>query len=136
MSLLESPVVDGDLLPVFVYGTLQPDEVRWFALASRVVDHVGIPDHVRGRLWDTGYDYPALTRDGDQLAPGCVLHLIPETAEATWQLLVEIEGAVDGFYLPCVVTTESGVRALVFVYDAEPEDFFVPIRAWRHGPVS
>ena len=135
MSLLESPIVHGDQLPVFVYGTLQPDEVRWFALVDRVVDHAGVPDHVRGRLWDTGFDYPALTRDGDERVPGHVLHLLPATAIETWQHLVEIEGSVDGFYVPVIVTTESGVRALVFAYDAPPEEFFVPIRAWRHGPV-
>ena len=53
-SLLLSPVVDGELLPVFVYGTLQPDEVRWFALEGRVRNPQGEADAVTGRLWDTG----------------------------------------------------------------------------------
>ena len=137
MSLLESPYVDGVLLPVFVYGTLQPDEVRWFAMEGRLVDHEGAHDHVRGRVWDTGLEYPALTLDSDEhLVPGRVLHLLPQTAVETWLHLVDVEQSADGDYVPTVLVTEGGVRVLVFVFSREPKPTFVPIRAWRHGPVA
>lgn len=135
MTLVDSPYVDDHLMPVFVYGTLQPGEVRWFALEGRVVDDAGEPDHVLGRLWDTGRDFPALTLDHPAvLVPGRVLRLRAESAMATWALLVEIEGGADSAYQPAVITTVSGVRALAFPYGAPPPDDFVSIRAWRHGP--
>ena len=107
-SLLLSPVVDGELLPVFVYGTLQPDEVRWFALEGRVRNPQGEADAVTGRLWDTGLQYPALTLDGDATVPGRVMWLREDSATSTWQHLVEIEGAVEGYYVPRVVVTHAG----------------------------
>jgi len=136
MSLHETPWLDGELMPVFVYGTLQPDEVRWFALEGRVEDHAGEPDHVWGRLWDTGHGYPALTLDGDARVPGHVLRLLPDTAVQTWQDLVAIEGGVDSTYRPAVVVTESGVRALAFPYAAPPAESFRAIARWRHEPIA
>lgn len=131
-----SPIGDGELLPVFVYGTLQPGEVRGFAMQGRVVDAQGVTDHVRGRLWDTGFQYPALTLDGDNRVPGLVMHLLAETADETWQLLVDIEGGVDSTYVPTIVETESGTTAVVFAYCAEPPSYFAPIAAWRGGPIA
>jgi len=134
-SLHTSPFVDGELMPVFVYGTLQPGEVRWFALDGKVLVPEGEPDTVRGRLWDTGFDYPALTLDEPAVSvPGHVLRLLPDTAIDTWTLLVDIEGGVDSSYQPQIITTESGVRALAFPYSAAPPDHFVAITRWRHGP--
>jgi len=136
VSLVESPYVDGELLPVFVYGTLQPDEVRWFAMEGRLVNDEGVHDHVRGRVWDTGHEYPALTLDSDeQLVPGHVLRLLPESAVETWLHLVDVEQSADDGYVPMVLVTEGGVRVLVFVFSRDPKPSFVPIRAWRHGPV-
>jgi len=134
MTLHDSPHVDGELLPVFVYGTLQPGEVRWFALEGRVLDESGEPDHVVGQLWDTGLGYPALTLDGTSLCPGHVIRLAPSTAVETWRDLVAIEGGVDSTYQPAIITTVSGVRALAFPYGSSPPPHFRPITRWRLGP--
>lgn len=66
-------VAVGDVasLPLFVYGTLAPGEVRWFALSGRIVGDP-IPDAVTGHLYDTGWDYPAwVPGPSTGECPGC-----------------------------------------------------------------
>lgn len=140
---LPLPVITDDLVrwqghaaalaPLFVYGTLQPGESRWFALRDAVA---GAPRRaeVAGAVWDTGYAYPAWTPSPAGIVPGQLLHLRPESAVETWRLVVEIEGGVTGVYVPALVLTATDEVALAFLYDDDPTGF-VRIAAWDHGPV-
>ena len=53
---------DDSISHLFVYGTLQPGDVRWPFLAPYVADE-GVPDTVCGRVYDTGRGYPAARFD-------------------------------------------------------------------------
>ena len=51
-----------DISTLFVYGTLQPGDVRWPYLEPFAADG-GTPDTVDGQLFDTGCGYPAALLD-------------------------------------------------------------------------
>lgn len=117
---------------MFVYGTLLPDQSNWhviepFALGS------GVPDTVRGRLYDTGLGWPAATfaaRTGDRRAPriaGRVLDLRPEVLDHALAVLDEFEGIHEGAYVRIVVTTDSGVTA--WAYHSNDPGHAAPIRS-------
>ena len=125
-------------LPLFVYGTLQPAEVRWFALAGRTLGDP-VPDAVAGRLYDTGWGYPAWVPGPDGAVPGVALRLDPVTAAETWSEVCRIEGGVEGEYAPVETVTLAGRPVLAFPYHVAPGSVlpagFRLIAAWRQGPV-
>lgn len=111
--------VTDDVVHLFVYGTLQPGDVRWHHLAPFVVDD-GWPDRVAGRVYDTGQDYPAAIFD-DRAEPGGIVHgrtfaLLATTLAQCLEVLDEVEGVVGGAYRRVAVTTLSGTRVWAYEY--------------------
>jgi gamma-glutamylcyclotransferase (GGCT)/AIG2-like uncharacterized protein YtfP len=92
-----------DLL--FVYGTLQPGEVRWHFLEPFVTHHLGAST-VAGHLYDTGHAYPAAVFGGVGVVHGAVYRLHP-VVEAM-DVLDRVESAVDGLYRRVKVSTDHG----------------------------
>jgi len=104
---------------LFVYGTLQPGDVRWPFLEPFVVDE-GWPDSITGRLFDTGLHYPAAIMD-DRAEPGGTIigRTYPLLESSLTRALVVIdaeEDTVGGRYHRIVVTTERGTRAYAYEY--------------------
>ena len=136
--LVPVPSSGAPALPLFLYGTLKPGEVRWFALEGRTI---GQPRHaeVPGRLYDTGWGYPAWVPADDGVVPGVVLALDPLTAAAAWAEVCDIEGGVEGEYAPVETCTLDGEAVLAFPYHLPPgapvPEGFRRIVAWHHGPV-
>jgi gamma-glutamylcyclotransferase (GGCT)/AIG2-like uncharacterized protein YtfP len=93
-----------DLL--LVYGTLGPGEERWHVLEPFVDELLGEVE-VDGTLYDTDRGYPAALFGTGQRVRGMVYRLV-RVAEA-WQVLDEVESAVDGLYARVEVHTEHGV---------------------------
>ena len=110
---------------LFVYGTLRPGEVRWRHLEPFVVG-VGLPDAVRGHLFDTGLGYPAAILSGDDYGDdehvrGQTFELQSRSIDAALERLDEVEGAVRGLYRRIEVLTERGARAWAYEYDVDPD---------------
>lgn len=104
---------------LFVYGTLQPGDVRWHHLAPYVVDN-GWPDTVSGRIFDTGLGYPA-SLFGERAEPGGTIvgrtySLLESSLEAALAHLDEVEGTVGGLYGRVKVTTGRGALAWAYEY--------------------
>ncbi len=104
---------------LFVYGTLQPGDVRWHHLAPYVVDE-GWADTVPGRVFDTGLDYPAAIFD-DRVEPGGTIigrtyGLLEATLELALAHLDEVEHIVGGEHRRVTITTGSGARAWAYEY--------------------
>ena len=113
---------------LFVYGTLQPGEVRWEHLAQ-FVNGDGVPTWTTGELYDTGLDYPAAMFDRDGRISGRLYELRAETIDAALAHLDEVEGAVRGLYHRVVVTTAAGHAA--WAYQCGDESLLV--RRLDHG---
>ncbi|MEL6891525.1 MAG: gamma-glutamylcyclotransferase [Actinomycetota bacterium] len=144
---------------VFVYGTLLPGDVRFPMMRPFVVDD-GWADTVRGRLFDTGLDYPALVLDdtdtdigGETLgaagssgvatpqtatAPlviGRTFTLLAATIDEALDVLDEVEGVVGGRYRRVAVTTATGVAAWAYEYGGDLELTWIESGDWlRHRP--
>ena len=91
---------------LFVYGTLMPGEPLWPALAPFAV--VWEEGTAAGRIWDTGYGYPAVRFDlaGD-VVPGVIVALDPGRLAAALDMLDEIEGE-GRLYRRVEVSTSAG----------------------------
>lgn len=100
---------------VFVYGTLQPGDVRWPFLEPFVAG-TGTPDAVAGALFDTGVGYPAAVFDGSGRIVGRTYELTVGTICEALTALDAEESSVDGEYHRVEVTTERGVRAWAYQY--------------------
>lgn len=104
---------------LFVYGTLQPGDVRWHHLEPFVVDE-GWPDTVVGRVFDTGLDYPAALFGDNADAGGMILGrtyaLLGSSVDQALEHLDEVEGIVGGQYRRVAVTTERGSPAWAYEY--------------------
>ena len=113
---------------VFVYGTLLPGDVRWPLLQPFVVD-AGWTDTVEGRLFDTGFDYPAALFDERATPHGSIVGrtfpLLTTSLDRCLAVLDHEEGTVGGHYRRVVVTTERGVRAWAYEYGTDLD--LVPI---------
>ena len=114
---------------LFVYGTLQPGEVRWPQLERWVVDE-GEPDSVPGELFDTGLDYPAALFNGRADIRGRSYVLRPETYDACLAHLDRVEGTVQGLYSRVVVTTTMGRVAWAYEYGAGLDLVPIPSGDW------
>jgi gamma-glutamylcyclotransferase (GGCT)/AIG2-like uncharacterized protein YtfP len=92
-----------DLL--FVYGTLQPGEVRWHFLEPFVVDDLGAAT-VSGALYETGHAYPAAVFGSIGVVHGAVYRL--HSVDHALDVLDRVESAVDGLYVRVRVATDHG----------------------------
>ena len=102
---------------LFVYGTLRPGDVRWDVLEPFVVDG-GWNDTVAGRLFDTGFDYPAAVFDGEGTIHGHTFALLEVSLGRALEVLDEVEGIVDGEYSRVSVRTARGVDAWAYASGA------------------
>lgn len=122
----------GVVVPtLFVYGTLQPGDVRWPFLAPFAADE-GAPDAVAGALFDTGCGYPAAVFD--PAAAGVVLgrryRLRADRLEAALDVLDTEESSVAGGYRRVLVTTAAGVEAWAYQYGSGLELTPIPGGDW------
>ncbi|MEZ5135996.1 MAG: gamma-glutamylcyclotransferase family protein [Acidimicrobiales bacterium] len=93
----------------FVYGTLMPGRARWPWLAPYVLSHY--PDSARGRLYDTGFGYPAACFDEAGRVPGVCCTLDPAMLDEAWAMLDDIEGTL---YARVDLVTASGRAATAY----------------------
>ncbi len=122
-----APAADPHL---FVYGTLQPGDVRWHLLAPFVVDE-GWPDTVGGSLFDTGLGYPAAVFDGEGTIVGRTYALLGESIDRCLAVLDEEEDTVDGLYRRVSVTTGRGVAAWAYEYGSGLSLTAIPSGDWN-----
>jgi gamma-glutamylcyclotransferase (GGCT)/AIG2-like uncharacterized protein YtfP len=95
---------------LFVYGTLQPDRLRWPLLEPFATGHR--PATVPGALYDSGNGWPVADfADRYHDVPGALVDLDPATLDDAFALLDDIEGTVAGLLQRIVVTTTDGVEA-------------------------
>jgi gamma-glutamylcyclotransferase (GGCT)/AIG2-like uncharacterized protein YtfP len=135
IDLTDAAIARGTLDTVFCYGTLLPGESRWRYLEPFVVSHDD--DRVSGRLFDTGFGYPAARFDHVGVITGRVFRLDSHRLVEAFELLDEIEGAVDGLYHRVSLVTSLGVAAYGYQHGGALEGL-VPISggdwlAWRRG---
>lgn len=114
---------------LFVYGTLRPGDVRWPMLSPWVVD-AGFADTVRGRLYDTGLDYPAAVFDESGTVFGRTFRLRPETVAEALELIDDEEDTVLGLYRRVEVDTARGVRAWAYQYGSGLDLTPIPSGDW------
>lgn len=120
---------------LFVYGTLMPGDVRWPILERFVVDE-GTPDMVRGRLFDTGLDYPAAIFDDtvDAWVRGRRYRLDVDRLDEALEVLDIEEDTVDGLYRRVTVTAASGTTAWAYAYGAGLDLTPIPSGDWFNRP--
>jgi len=119
---------------LFVYGTLRPGDVRWPILAPFVLDD-GVPDTVRGELFDTGLDYPAAIFGGTATIVGRTYELRPDRLDEALAVLDEEEDTVAGLYRRVRVTTGAGTAAWAYAYGTGLELTPIPSGDWfRRDP--
>ena len=78
---------------LFVYGTLMPGRLRWPHLEPFATGHA--PATTRGRLYDTGADFPAMVFTDDPQAddiPGVVVDLHEPRRDEALEAMDRIEG--------------------------------------------
>lgn len=108
---------------LFVYGTLMVGRCRWPILEPYVVGGSGGmgPAAAAGRLYDTGFEYPAARFDRDGRIWGQVARLHPESLAVALDLLDQVEGAVEGEYTRVVIRTDDGDSAWAYEYGLSPD---------------
>lgn len=92
---------------VFVYGTLQPGQPRWPALARFTPEpNATRAASVPGQLFDTGYGWPAAVFEdaSSDHVTGVVVHLDPESVDEALLTLDAIEGVASGLFQRVIVT--------------------------------
>ena len=114
---------------LFVYGTLQPGDVRWPILAPCVAD-AGVADSVAGRVYDTGRGYPAAIFGADGTIVGRTYRLRADRLDAALAVLDEEESSVPGGYTRVIVTTEAGTEAWAYEYGEGLELTVIPTGNW------
>jgi gamma-glutamylcyclotransferase (GGCT)/AIG2-like uncharacterized protein YtfP len=100
---------------LFVYGTLQPGDVRWPLLEPFVTDE-GVDDTVAGELFDTGLGYPAAIFDRHRTIVGRTYELHVHRRDEALAVLDDEEATVAGLYRRVVVTTGRGLDAWAYAY--------------------
>lgn len=105
---------------VFVYGSLKPGRSRWmhlepFAAATEVAE-------VRGQLWQSPWDWPALT-EGDRAVPGVLVTLDPAHVDEALHVLDGIEGVDAGLFERDRTTTTGGTECWIYTWPGETDEF-------------
>jgi gamma-glutamylcyclotransferase (GGCT)/AIG2-like uncharacterized protein YtfP len=127
-------MTDGAIRHLFVYGTLRPGDVRWHLLAPFVVDD-GCLDTVSGRLFDTGFDYPAASFDAGGTIHGQSFALLETSLTQALELLDEVEGVVEGEYVRIAVRTGRGIDAWAYAGGSSLDLTPIPSGDWfEHRP--
>jgi gamma-glutamylcyclotransferase (GGCT)/AIG2-like uncharacterized protein YtfP len=116
---------DSTLL--FVYGTLMPGHCRWGYVEPFVRGRRAAT--VAGRLYDTGWDYPAARFDAEGRIEGWVLDLHPDRLAGALAVLDEVEGDE---YDRRHVTTDDGATAWTYEWRG-PTDALAPLGARWEG---
>jgi gamma-glutamylcyclotransferase (GGCT)/AIG2-like uncharacterized protein YtfP len=95
---------------LFVYGTLQPDRLRWPLLEPYATGHR--PAIVPGTLYDSGNGWPVVDfADRDHDVPGVLVDLDPGSRDDALAVVDDIEGTVAGLLQRVVVSTSDGADA-------------------------
>jgi gamma-glutamylcyclotransferase (GGCT)/AIG2-like uncharacterized protein YtfP len=116
----------GDLVALFVYGTLMPGHCRWSTVEPFVADRQEAT--VAGRLYDTGWDYPAARFDEAGEIDGWLLVLHGGRLAEALAELDEVEGDE---YDRVVVTTRAGAAAWSYAWRGRT-DLLDPLgRRWE-----
>ena len=123
---------DDVISHLFVYGTLQPGDVRWPILAPFVAGD-GVADRVAGRLYDTGRGYPAAVFDQPGTIVGRTYALRVDRLEQALGAIDEEEFSVPGEYRRVAVVTASGTRAWAYEYGAGLDLAEIEHGAWHPG---
>jgi len=100
---------------LFVYGTLQPGDVRWPILAPFVTGE-GVADRVTGQVYDTGRGYPAAMFDARGTIVGRTYRLRADRIDEALSVIDEEERSVPGGYRRVAVTTAAGTYAWAYEY--------------------
>tara|TARA_B110000967_G_scaffold190325_1_gene214913 strand:- start:1094 stop:1510 length:417 start_codon:yes stop_codon:yes gene_type:complete len=105
------------LAHLFVYGTLQPGDVRWHFLEPFVVDE-GWADSAPGQVFDTGLGYPGAQFEStsNSAVIGRAYALLESSIDQCLKVLDAEEGTVGGDYRRIAITTTNGVRAWAYQY--------------------
>jgi gamma-glutamylcyclotransferase (GGCT)/AIG2-like uncharacterized protein YtfP len=114
---------------VFVYGTLRPGDVRWRVLEPFVVDD-GFADSVSGRLFDTGFDYPAAVFGPSGTIHGQTFSLLAASIDHALAVLDEVEDVVGGEYRRVAVRTVLGIAAWSYAYGSGLDLTPIPSGDW------
>jgi len=118
---------------LFVYGTLQPCQPRWPALAPFVEQGAGTRTSVQGVLYRTPYGWPVATFDAvDTVVPGQVLTLRKTTAGVALDSLDRIEGVPSALFERVLVATTSGLVCHAYHWPHDTSGF-VTITSWPPG---
>ncbi len=100
---------------LFAYGTLMVGHCRWPILEPFVVGGPR-PATAGGRLFDTGFDYPAARFDLPGVIHGQLLGLVPGRASTALAVLDEVEGGVEGDYRRVEIGTDLERAAWSYQY--------------------
>jgi len=115
---------------LFVYGTLKPGRCRWPLLLPFVdPSEVPTPAVIRGRLWDTGRGWPAVTV-GDSSVSGFVVHMRADVLGEGLALLDEVEGVSSGLFNRVRSVTQAGAECWVYVWPSITEGFVELDHTW------
>jgi gamma-glutamylcyclotransferase (GGCT)/AIG2-like uncharacterized protein YtfP len=123
-----SPTSSSQHTYLFVYGTTMPGHLRYPSIRQFVAE--ATRDSVPGRLFDTGFGYPA-AKFGAGLGTieGYLLRLRPERVAEARRTFTEIEA---GLYEPVTVETASGVEATAYEW-IQSTDGMEPIEGMWSG---
>jgi gamma-glutamylcyclotransferase (GGCT)/AIG2-like uncharacterized protein YtfP len=117
---------------MFVYGTLLPGQPNWPVMAPFAVDS-GVADSAPGRLFDTGYGWPAAVFDANRAngsVVGRVIELRVDLLDAALAVLDEFEGIHEGAYIRIEIATDGGRTAWAY-HSAAPGDAHpIPAGDW------
>lgn len=95
---------------VFVYGTLKPGQPRWRILAPFTIHtDTGTGTSVPGRLFDTGYGWPAAVfdhRSSDRVS-GIVVGLDRDSAPDALAILDGVEGVDSGLFRRVLIDVDG-----------------------------
>jgi gamma-glutamylcyclotransferase (GGCT)/AIG2-like uncharacterized protein YtfP len=95
---------------LFVYGTTMPGHLRYEFIQDFVAE--ATPDRVTGRLYDSGYGYPAARFGGGQgTIEGYLLRLRPDRISEARRTFTELEA---GLFEAVPVETTAGVTATAY----------------------
>lgn len=118
---------------LFVYGTLQPGDVRWPILEPFVADE-GVADTVAGQVYDTGLDYPAAIFGDTGTIAGRTYALRSDRRDEALVVLDHVEDTVAGLYRRVSVTTGRGVDVWAYAYGAGLDLTLIPSGDWFDRP--
>ena len=108
-----------------MYGTLMPGHLRWDLLSGAVVAHQTASTD--GRIYDTGWGYPAARFDEPGRIEGVVCLLDPDRLGEVWDLLDRVEG---NQYRRRAVELDDGTTALAYEFVAPVDRFVILDGRW------